>query len=139
MLELNKWFFAQLANFLLLLIILNIILFKPLLRLFRDRDAGINGDLNAAKSMGREKDNLLAQINSKLVEGRTRAKAIFEDLSKEGTEAQKQALDTARNEAAELNRKAKAELESAVERARASLRSDVENFSKQIVEKLVKA
>jgi len=139
MLELNKWFFAQLANFLLLLIILNIILFKPLLRLFKERDAGINGSLNAAKSMAQEKDNLMAGIDSKLVEGRTKAKAVFEGLSKEGTEAEKQALDSARNEAAELNKKAKAELGSAVEKARASLRTDVENFSKQIVEKLVKA
>jgi len=139
MLELNKWFFAQLANFLLLLIILNIILFKPLLRLFKERDAGINGALNAAKAMAQEKDNLMTGIDSKLVEGRTKAKAVFEGLSKEGTEVQKQALDSARNEAAELNKKAKAELGSAVEKARASLRTDVENFSKQIVEKLVKA
>jgi F-type H+-transporting ATPase subunit b len=139
MLEINNWFFAQLANFLLLLILLNIILFKPLLRLFKERDSGINGALNAAKSMDQEKDSVIAQIDSRLTEGRVKAKAIFEDLSKEGMEAQKRSLDSARNEAAEQNKKAKAELESAMEKARASLKSDVENFSRQIVEKLVRA
>ncbi|MBI5740686.1 MAG: hypothetical protein HZA16_08185 [Nitrospirae bacterium] len=139
MLELNKWFFAQLANFLLLLIFLNVILFRPLLRLFKERDTGINGALNTAKALGQEKDNLITGIEAKLVEGRAKAKAVFEGLSKEGAEAQKQSLDSARNEAAELNKKAKAELESAMEKARMSLRSDVENFSRQIVEKLVKA
>jgi F-type H+-transporting ATPase subunit b len=139
MLELNKWFFAQLANFLLLLVLLNIILFKPLLRLFRERDAGINGALNTAKSMGQEKDKVVAQIDAKLAEGRTKAKTLFENLSREGIDAQKQSLDSARNEASELNKKAKQEIEGAIEKARTSLRSDVENFSKQIVEKLVKA
>ena len=139
MLELNKWFFAQLANFLLLLIILNIILFKPLLRLFKERDAGINGALDSAKSMDREKDGIMAQIDAKLAEGRTGAKTIFEELSKQGMDVQKQALTAAQNEAIEINKKAKEELESAVEKARVSLRSDVESFSKQIVEKLVRA
>jgi len=139
MLELNKWFFAQLANFLLLLILLNIILFKPLLRLFKERDAGINGALDSAKSMDKEKDGIMAQIDSKLAEGRARAKTTFEELSKQGMDVQKQALNAAQNEAVEINKKAKDELESAVGKARVSLRSDVESFSKQIVEKLVKA
>ena len=139
MLELNKWFFAQLANFLLLLILLNIILFRPLLRLFKERDAGINGALDSAKSMDKEKDGIMAQIDTKLAEGRTRAKTMFEELSKQGMDVQKQALTAAQNEAIEINKKAKDELESAVGKARASLRSDVESFSKQIVEKLVKA
>jgi len=139
MLELNKWFFAQLANFLLLLILLNIILFKPLLRLFKERDAGINGALDSAKSMDKEKDGIMAQIDTKLAEGRTRAKTTFEELSKQGMDVQKQALTAAQNEAVDINKKAKDELESAVGKARVSLRSDVESFSKQIVEKLVKA
>jgi len=139
MLELNKWFFAQLANFLLLLIILNIILFKPLLRIFKERDEGINGALNKAKSMDKEKDGIMAQIDTKLSEGRTRARTAFEELSNEGMEVQKQALNAAQNEAAALNNNAKAELGSAVEKARLSLKSDIEAFSKQIVEKLVKA
>jgi len=139
MLELNKWFFAQLANFLLLLIILNIILFKPLLRIFKERDEGINGALNKAKSMDKEKDGIMAQIDAKLSEGRTKAKTTFEELSNEGMEVQKQSLTAAQNEAAVLNNNAKAELGSAVEKARVSLKSDIEAFSRQIVEKLVKA
>ena len=69
----------------------------------------------------------------------TRAKTTFEELSNEGMEVQKQALPAAQNEAAVLNNNAKAELGSAVEKARVSLKSDIEAFSKQIVEKLVKS
>ncbi|RJQ13516.1 MAG: hypothetical protein C4560_14100 [Nitrospiraceae bacterium] len=139
MLELNKWFFVQLANFLLLLVLLNIILIKPLLRLFGERDKGINGALNSAKSMDKEKNDLMGQINAKLSEGRAKARTVFEELSREGMETQKQALASAQDSAADMNRKAKEELEAAMEKARASLKSDVEAFSRQIVEKLVKA
>lgn len=138
MLELNKWFFAQLANFLLLLIALNIILFRPILRLFRERDKGINGALEDAKAMDQEKDGLLATIDAKILAARTQAKGTFEQASREGMEVQKQALSAAQQEASVMNSKAKAELEASLEKARASLKSDIETFSRQIVEKLIR-
>ncbi len=139
MLDVNSWFFAQLANFILLLIILNSILYKPFLRLFKERDENTKGALEKAKVLDSEKDGLLAQIDAKLAEARGKARTSFETLSKEGADTQRSALEAAQNEAVEINRKAKADLEAATEKARASLRSDVETFAKQIVEKLVGA
>ena len=134
MLEFSPWFFAQLANFLLLLFILNKILYKPMLRLFKEREDGTRGALESAQTMDKEKDGVLAQIDGKLSEARGNARTLFEGLSNEGLETQKDALQSAQNEAVEINRKAKEELEAATEKARAGLKSDIENFSKQIVE-----
>ena len=139
MLDVNAWFFAQLANFILLLIILNSLLYKPFLRLFTERDENTKGALESAKALDKEKDDLLAKIDAKLSEARGKARASFEELSKAGADVQRSALEAAQNEAVEINRKAKADLEAAAEKARASLRSDVEAFAKQIVEKLVGA
>lgn len=139
MLDVNAWFFAQLANFIFLLIILNAILYKPFLRLFKERDDNTKGALEKAKALDSEKDGLLAQIDAKLAEARGKARTSFETLSKEGADIQRSALEASQNEALEINRKAKVELEAATEKARASLRSDVETFAKQIVEKLVGA
>ena len=137
MLELNKWFFVQLANFLLLLFVLNIILFRPMLRLFQEREEHTTGFLNVAKAMDKEKDEVLSQIDSKLAGARDRAKAVFEKFSTEGIEIQKLAVDSAQNEAVEINRKSKEEIETATDKARAALKADIENFSQRIVEKLV--
>ena len=137
MLELNKWFFVQLENFLILLYVLNVILFRPFMQLFRERKEGTEGALEKAKAMEKEKEEIMAQIEAKLSDARAQAKKIFEDLSKEGMDIQRSAIESAQNEAVEINRKAKAELEAATEKARAALRADVEAFSKQIVEKLV--
>lgn len=137
MLEINNWFFVQLANFVLLLILLNIILFRPFLRLFKERDASTKGALETAKALDREKDDVLAQIDATLFGARSKAKIIFEGLSREGLEHQKSTLESAQNDAVDINRKAKEELEAAAEKARAGLKADIETFSKQIVEKLV--
>jgi F-type H+-transporting ATPase subunit b len=139
MLEINAWFFAQLANFLLLLIVLNIILFKPILRIIKEREENTTGALENAKALDEEKDEVLAQIDGKLSEARGNAKTVYEGLSNEGLDTQKEALESAQNEAIEINRKAKEELEAATEKARAGLQSDIEAFSKQIVDKLVGA
>ncbi len=139
MLEINNWFFVQLANFILLFFILNKILYKPLLRLFQEREENTNGALEKAKALDKEKDDVLAKIDGRLSVARGEARATFEKLSNEGMDVQRAALDSAQNDAVEINRKAKTELEAATERARSSLKSDIESFAKQIVEKLVGA
>ncbi len=133
------WFAAQFINFILLLIILNAILFKPFLRLFKERDDNTRGALESARTMDKEKDGVLSQIDAKLTEARNKARAAFEDLSKEGMDIQRQVLDTAHKEAVDINRKSGEALTAATEKARASLKSDVEAFSRQIVAKLVGA
>ncbi len=71
MLEVNSWFFVQLANFLILLFLLNTILFKPMLKLFKERDDNTKGALDSAAAMDRDKDDVLAQIEEKLSGART--------------------------------------------------------------------
>lgn len=139
MLDINGWFFVQLANFVILLVVLNTIVFKPFLLLFQEREDNTSGALEKARALDKEKDSILAQIDEKLGEARGTARKSFEELSSEGIEAQRTALEAAQNEAVEINRKAKADLEAASEKARSSLKSDIENFAKQIVEKLVGA
>lgn len=139
MLDINAWFFAQLANFFLLFIFLNAILFKPVLELFRQRDEKTKGALESAKELDKQKDGVLAQIDMKLSDARVRAREISEGLSKEGADIQKETLDSAQKESMEINRKAKEDIRAAAEKARAALKSDVEAFSKHIVDKLVGA
>jgi F-type H+-transporting ATPase subunit b len=133
------WFFVQLVNFLALLILLNYILFRPLLRLFKDRDTRINGSLDDAKNMDKERDDLTTQIESKISEARNTARELFEGLSKEGLEAQRESLNKASQEASDISRKAGEDLQGEMKKTKESLRSKVEAFSKIIVEKMIGA
>ena len=137
MLELNKWFFAQLINFLALLIILNILLFKPILNLFKEREKRTKGSLEEAKVMDAEKDKLLAQFDAKISEAGQKARGIHEELKNEGARIHKEAFEAAQKDAAAINMKAKQDLDAAVNAAKDKLRADVKAFSEKIVEKMV--
>lgn len=139
MLDINGWFFVQLANFLILFLVLNALLFKPVLQKFKERDDKTSGALEKARELDKQKDGVLTQVDLKLSDARSKAREVFEELSNEGMSVQKEALGSAQNEAVEINRKAKEDLKTAADKARAGLKADIETFSKNIVEKLVGA
>jgi F-type H+-transporting ATPase subunit b len=139
MLDINGWFFVQLANFFILFIVLNTLLFKPVLRQFKEREEKTSGALEKAREMDKQKDAVITRIDERLLDARNKAREVFEESSNEGMSVQKEALGSAQNEAVEINRKAKEDLKAAAEKARAGLKSDIEAFSKNIVEKLVGA
>lgn len=137
MLELNKWFFVLVLNFLVLLYVLNIILFKPLLKLFSQREDSIKDSLNAARDMDKKKEDAISRMNRELQDARNRARDVFENLRKEGLNRQKDMLEGANRQASELIQNARTELKIEAEKTRQRLRSDVDKFSDEIVRKLI--
>jgi F-type H+-transporting ATPase subunit b len=134
-----KWFIVLLVNFLVLVYVLNIILFKPLLRIFKEREEGVKGSLDAAKEMDRKKEEGLATMNKELAEARQKAKDVFEKLREDALSKQKSLLSDAEAQASAMLRGAREELKAEAEKARVSLKADAEKFSDEIVRKLVKA
>ena len=137
MLDFTAWYFVLILNFLLLVFILNIILFKPFLKLFKERDDSIGGALNAARDMDKKREENLAMMQQELREARNKSKEIFESMRREGLNKQKEMLEEANHKARGLVERAREELRSEVERARQKLRADVDKFSDEIVNKLV--
>lgn len=140
MLEIElKWFLVQLVNFILLIFLLNRFLFRPFLRLFQERKERTTGYLDEAKNMDKESDDLLHRIEEKLSEAHQNARGIFETMSKDGLSVQKDAIHAATEEAMEINRRAKEGIEAEVRKTKETLRSEVESFSRIIVEKMIGA
>lgn len=136
MLEFNKWFFVLLLNFLVLIYILNIILFRPMVKLFTDRESTVRNSLDAAKELSRRKEESIATMNRELKEAISKANGIFEGIRKEGLEKQKELLEGANKQAQEFIGKAKKELQAEAGKARQRLRGDAEKFAEEIVRKL---
>lgn len=140
MLDIHKlWFIILTVNFLALIFILNIILFRPLLKIFKEREDTVKNSLDSAKEMSRKKEEGIERMNRELAEARNKAKDAFEKLRTEGFEVQKSLLSGAESNAAEMLQKARADLKGEAEMARKTLRTDVEKFSDEIVRKLVTA
>jgi len=134
------WTFIALAiNFLVLLFLMNVILFKPLLKIFKERDDTVKGNLDAAKDMTNKREESIAALNRDLFEARSKAKETFESLKGEAVSKQKEVHSAAEAEAAAILEKATTEIKAEAEKARKALRADVDKFSDEIVRKLVKA
>jgi len=133
------WLVVLLVNFLVLVYVLNILLFRPLLALFNERESSVKGSLDAAKEMDRIKEEGLEKMNKELSEARHRAKDIFEKIREEGLTSQKALMAEAEAGAAGMLQKAREELKAEAEKAKIALKSDAEKFSEEIVRKLVKA
>jgi F-type H+-transporting ATPase subunit b len=134
-----NWLLILAANFLGLMFVLNIILYKPLLKIFEEREDSTKGALKVAREMDARKEEGIAQMNRELGEARKKAKEAFESMRNEGLKVQKQALTDAEAKAAAMLQKGREELQTEVARARQALKGDVEKFSDEIVRKLVKA
>jgi F-type H+-transporting ATPase subunit b len=139
MLEFNNWFFVLAANFLVLLFILNKILFQPILKVFQEREDAIDGSLDAAKQMEMKKEEAMAKMKAELAEAAQSAREAYEEKKAEGQAKQKELLDAANAEAAKIIGDARAKLKAESDKARGALKADVEKFSEEIANKLIKA
>ena len=139
MLEFNQWFFVLLANFLVLLFVLNAILFQPLAKIFKEREAATKGALDEARAMVAQKEDATAKMNAELLAARNKAKDAFNTSKDAGQAVQKETMSRAEAEALAMIEKARKELQAEAEKARTALKADIEKFSEEIVNKLVKA
>jgi F-type H+-transporting ATPase subunit b len=136
MLDFDKWFFVLVANFLVLLFLLNKILFQPFLEVLKKREASTKGSIEAANEMHAKREKLLEETKRDLSHGAQRAREEFEKMRGEGLGRQRDMLAASNAQAASLLEKARGELKSAADKARGELRADVEKFSDEIVRKL---
>ena len=137
MLEFNAWFFVLLANFLVLLYVLNLILYRPLIRVFEEREGSTKGFLAKAKEMEEQRKLAEEDMRKALSEAAAKAREEFEARKAEGLGRQQEMMARAGQEASGIAEKARQELRAEADKARSALRADVERFSEDIVRKLV--
>ncbi|MEN2986453.1 MAG: hypothetical protein ABDH16_07355 [Thermodesulfovibrionaceae bacterium] len=138
MLEFNNWFFVLMAQFLILIFVLNALLFKPMIELFRQREQTIKGALEEAQNMNEKKEKAVAQMNAELAQARMQAKQIITSLREEAISYQREVVANTEKEAVQMIEKARTEIKAEMEKIKAQLRQEVERLSEEIVNKLVK-
>ncbi len=138
MLEFTQWYFVLVVNFIVLYLILSSLLFKPLAKLFKERENATKGAFEDAKSMSLKKEEVVSKMNVELQDTRKKAKELFNASRDAGVSHQMEVLRKAEEESLAILEKARQELRVETEKARLILRADVDKFSEDIVRKLVK-
>jgi F-type H+-transporting ATPase subunit b len=137
MIDIDITLLIQLINFLVLLIILHIILFKPIRQVMKDREQGISSAFEDAKAAQERTQSLLENYNSSLTEAKQKAVATYNSLYQEGLDAQRDKISAERAKAGELLDKARAEIAATSSAARADLRKEADRLSREITSKLL--
>ena len=114
-----------LVLFLTLLVLLNNMLFKPLVKFMDDRDASIAKDLEAAKSVSGNTNELNAK-----------ADAIISDAKNEAANIRQKAIDDEKTLAASKVETKQSELDKAYESFVEKLTSEKENLKNELLSQM---
>lgn len=137
MIDIDWTLYAQLINFLLLVFLLNVVLFRPIRSIIRDRQAKIlaqEAEINLLSDQGL---GLEDEIKEKLVEARRAGAGAREDLKQEGAQAEATLLEEVKRQVevewATVEKKIKADMA----KARASLQTQSQSFAQLLATKIL--
>jgi F-type H+-transporting ATPase subunit b len=130
-------FVFQLVNFLVLVLLLNVFLFKPIRKQLADRSALISGAKLKSAAVDKEVQEKLASYEARMREIRAGAADERGVLKKEAQLQEAAVLEKARAEAAETLASIKAKVALEAQDARRLLKESAESLSADICEKVL--
>ena len=137
MIQLNFTLFIQLANFLILLVILNAILYKPILAKIREREALIKGDQDKAAALEQQVADQEKRHQEELAKSRLIASEEKKTLMAEAKKKEVDILSGSRAESTKIVDEMKAAIRDEAEAARKTLKADMTPLANSITEKLL--
>ena len=138
LISLDKSLIVQVVNFVILLLILQRLLYKPFLAKMEERTGAIKRSLEEAQAARAEAAHQAEENATRLRQAHAEAAAIREQALKEAGEEQRRLVESARAEAQRLVESAKAQMDADIRRAREELRREVADLATAVAEKLVR-
>ena len=138
LISVDRSLLVQAVNFLLLLLVLWRLLYKPFMAKMDERSAAIRKSLDEAGLARAEAQRQQEENAARLREAYAEAQAIRDAALKEAADEQRRLVEAARVEALRLVEGAKAQLDSDVRRAREDLRRELAEIATAVAEKLIR-
>ena len=129
---------AQIANFIVLLLILRFTLYKPILRMLDDRRKRIAEGLGAADAARAEASDAQAQIQAQLDEARGQGQEIVANAQQVATRIQDEARDQAERERSAAASRSRQEIQLERDRAIADLRAEFAEITVSAAERVIR-
>jgi F-type H+-transporting ATPase subunit b len=137
MIDINISLLIQLVNFIVLLIALNFILFKPIQKIMQEREQEMSSAFGDTKAAQDRMQSLLEHYNASLAEAKQKATATYNTIYQQGLDSQRDMISAERTKAGEMLDKARAEIAAAANAARTDLKKEAERLSQEITSKLL--
>jgi F-type H+-transporting ATPase subunit b len=137
MIDIDWTLYAQIINFLLLVFLLNVVLFRPIRKALKDRQATLlaqETEINVLTDKGRSLED---EIRDELAAARRDGAGARESLKQEGAQAEATLLEEVKRQAelewATVEKKIKADMA----KARASLQTQAQSFAQLLATKIL--
>ncbi len=129
--------FLQLANFLFLLFILNILLYRPVRQILGKRKAEVDGLQHSVSELEGKANRFAGELEESMAKARKTGYEEKETLTKQGLEEEKAVLKEAATASGERMGQARAEMGKKLLEARGALEEDLSLFSKELAERIL--
>jgi F-type H+-transporting ATPase subunit b len=136
-LEFNATVLAQIVDFIILLIFLRIVAYKPLVKLLADRSENIANNIAAAEQERQQAEQLKAGYEAEMRRSREQAQDIIQKATKAGEDQALEIIENSKKEAAKIKDAALAEIEREKQKAIAELRDQVASLSILVAGKII--
>lgn len=137
MVDINYTLFVQLANFIFLIIVLNFLLLKPVMKHLSGREDKIKSSHDDAKENAARAEELLAEFDRELADARMKASQAYNGLQQEGAAVQRERIATAKAEAQKEVEAARAAIAAEAGKAREILKAEMEKLPREMASKLL--
>lgn len=137
MIELNFTLFIQVINFLVLIVVLNKILYKPILRILDERDERVAGGQEKAKKLVEESQSILGSYNQKLHNAKLDAITVKNATRKEAAEQANKIIDDARKNAEDIVLDVQKEMAEEIARVRKELEPELGVMASTIAQQIL--
>jgi len=137
MVSIDSTLFYQIVNFLLLIYILNVLLYKPILRVLDERKKRIQGSEEEIRALHQTIEQKTAEYEERIRLAKLEAMNQRNEIQKEGTEEGKKILDGAKEDIARMMEDFKVKMAREMDDARLILNTQSKAISLEIAEKVL--
>ena len=137
MIEINATILAQILNFLILVVLLRAVAYKPVARLLQQRSDKIRNDLEKAEADRKAAEQTLADYKVQLADAHKKAQDIVDKANLTARQEHDAAVAETRKEIERMKQVAQAEIESERNRAFEDMKSQIVTLSLAAAGKVV--
>lgn len=135
--DINASLLWQIANFLILMVALNFLLYKPIRGMLKQRAekmAALNGEITASKEGAKSKED---ELEGRRTEARRQGVAVAEEMKSEGRAKERELVEAATKEMEQTVAKVRDEIRGEIGQARDQLKAEVQAFGKELAQKIL--
>lgn len=137
MISINLTFFIQLINFFILLILMNLILYRPIRRMVAQRNQFIAQQREAIDNAAAEAAAAVDRFNAGLQEARKFGREKIQELKASAYEKEKELLQAAAESAAKQIQVARMTIQTDIREAREKLKGQIQAFSMELAQRIL--